>query len=71
MKKYGDAGVREYWIVDYFKRITIRYDFMHDIDIAIFPFDAPVPVAISGGECTINMEEIETFYRDMGMQPDA
>ncbi len=46
---YLDAGVREYWIVDPMKeRITV-YHYEKDAAPAIYPFDAPIEVAIFPG----------------------
>lgn len=46
---YQAAGVREYWIVDPFKKTVIVYDMEHDGGPVIYPFTEKVPVGIYPG----------------------
>lgn len=57
MHKYADAGVKEYWLVDPEKKKIIVYDFIND-DYSIYGFDSIIPVAIWGGDCQIDFNEI-------------
>ena len=56
--KYGDAGVREYWIVDPQKKVVIQYDLEHMDPPAIYGFDTSIPVLIWGGRCRIDLREM-------------
>lgn len=69
--KYMEAGVREYWIVDHIARKVYQYDFEHDAAINVYDFENEVPVLISAGACFVDLAEIERFYRDAGLGPDA
>lgn len=56
--KYGNAGVKEYWMIDPKKKAVIQYD-LENIDFpVIYGSDAVVPVLIWGGKCKVNFNEI-------------
>lgn len=57
-RKYKEAGVREYWIVDLKNMRVIVYDFEHIYKIAIYGFGAEIPVGIFGGKCVIDFSKI-------------
>ncbi|MCX4325695.1 MAG: Uma2 family endonuclease [Lachnospiraceae bacterium] len=46
---YQEAGVREYWIVDPYKRTTVVYDMEHDESPLIYQFADNIPVGIYPG----------------------
>ena len=52
--KYGNAGVKEYWLVDMEKEAVVVYDLEHDALPAIYGFNQKVPVLIWNGECEID-----------------
>lgn len=60
LKKYMDACVREYWIVDPNKKNIVVYadDGDNDYDIFVYSFDNAVPVRIFDEECKIDFKEI-------------
>lgn len=58
MYKYGDAGVREYWIVDPKNKKVIVYDFENDGIPVVYSFEDSVPVLIWDGQCKIDFAEI-------------
>lgn len=58
LKKYKDAGVREYWIVDPDKKKVVVYDWSRGQIPTVYGFDAKVPVGIFDGECVIDFVEI-------------
>ena len=43
---YSDAGVKEYWIVDPRKEITVVYYFEEDAAPTIYSFNSPVSFKI-------------------------
>ena len=57
-KKYRDAGVREYWIIDPEKEKIAVYDFENDAMPETFTFQEFVPVGISGGKCVVDFRVI-------------
>ena len=65
MQKYAYAGVREYWIVDPYKKKVIVYDFEHDDDVFIYGFEEKVPVRIWDGKCEVDFQEIYEQIRDL------
>ena len=56
--KYGNAGVREYWIIDPAKQCVTVYDFEHENAPMVYPFATPVPVLIWNGECKVDFAGI-------------
>lgn len=59
MPLYEEAGVREYWIVDPRTRSTAVYRFAsEERPLATYPFDAPVPVGIWDGACSVVMADL-------------
>lgn len=61
LKKYIEAGVAEYWIVDPDKKKVAVYDFANEELPAVYGFDARIPVGIFGGECKIDFAEIYEY----------
>ncbi|XCP86407.1 Uma2 family endonuclease [Roseburia hominis] len=59
LRKYRDAGVREYWMVDIRHRQVIVYYFEKDENPIIYGFEVKVPVGIYDGELEIDFEEIK------------
>lgn len=58
LRKYQNAGVREYWMVDTQKRVIIQHDLENGLSPAIYGFDAEIPVLIWEGKCRINLKEM-------------
>ena len=63
-RKYRDAGVREYWIVDPAHRQVLCYFFEADTAPVIYSFDTPVPVHIFQCGAAVHFSKIEEgiFY---------
>ena len=62
LKKYADAGVREYWLVDPDKQRIVVYRFeADDICPAIYSFADKVPVAIFDDKCQIDFAVISEY----------
>lgn len=58
LSKYMNAGVKEYWIVDPFKKKVLVYKFEDDDSPEIYSFDDMIPVGISGGKCVIDFSKV-------------
>ena len=73
MRKYQNAGVREYWMVDPDEETVSRILFKPptedypdgDMKMEIYPFSTPVPVGIFNDECVIDFEGIRERYAFM------
>ena len=57
-RKYKNAGVREYWIIDPENRIVRVNHFEKDAPEEIYPFDSLIEVGISEGTCRIDFAAI-------------
>ncbi len=68
LRKYKEAGVREYWMIDPDKKKVVVYDWSSSEIPKVYGFDAKVPVGIFGGECEIDFaeiyEEIAFLYKE-------
>ena len=65
--KYMEAGVREYWILDFTQRRILVYYFESDVYPVIYGFAQPVPVNIYNGELKIDFSNIAKWL-DEGME---
>lgn len=61
LRKYKNAGVREYWIVDPDKKIIYVYEFAKCEFPVMYTFEDKVPVGILGGECEVDFAEIYRY----------
>ena len=55
LKKYMEAGCREYWIVDIESRRIMVYDFRTNDWPKLYSFVDDVPVGISDGKCRVGL----------------
>ena len=63
MKKYKEAGVREFWLIDpVFKTLQV-YDFEHGNVVYLYSFDDKVPVRIRDGRCEIDLANMYESLR--------
>ena len=60
LRKYKQAGVREYWIVDLDEQIVITYLFGEKTETGIYGFESRIPVGIYGGDLKIDFNGIST-----------
>ncbi len=59
LRKYFEAGVREYWIVDPKYRNVIVYNLAEDLTaFEKYSFDDQIPLLISEGKCIVDFSEI-------------
>lgn len=64
LSKYIEAGVREYWIVDYMQEKVLVYFFESDVYPVIYGFDKPVPVNIYDDNLKIDFTNIAKWLKD-------
>ena len=65
-RKYKNAGVREYWIVDTKRRKVIVYFFERDQQPAIYGLSDKVPAGIYDGELIIDFAQVEEELEYIG-----
>lgn len=58
LKKYTEAGVREYWLVDPDTKRVLVYQFDDEVLLNIYGFDSKIPVGIFDGECEVDFAEL-------------
>lgn len=56
--KYMNAGVREYWIIDPYKKILIKFDFENEEKTSICGLDEPASMGIYNDELQISFDYI-------------
>ena len=59
LRKYMNAGVKEYWIVDIKNEKVFVYVFDEDELPTQYSFDDTIPIGISGGKCSIDFRRIK------------
>lgn len=59
LRKYMNAGVREYWIIDQDNEKVMVYLFEKDVLPTQYSFDDTIPVGISEGDCSIDFRRIK------------
>ena len=67
LSKYLEAGVREYWIVDFTQEKVLVYFFESDVYPVIYGFDKPVPINIYDGALEIDFSNIARWLQE-GME---
>ena len=55
LDKYMEAGVKEYWMIDPYKRKLIVYEFERESYPAVYGLSGQVPVGIFGGGLVVDM----------------
>ena len=65
--KYGEAGVREYWMIDPNRKTIVVYDFENSDIPSIYSFDDKVPVSIWDKQYVIDFSRI---YHDISFLYD-
>jgi len=59
LRKYKNAGVKEYWIIYPDRQKVVVYLLCQDDDVAVYTFDDTIPLTISKGKCTISLAGIK------------
>ncbi len=62
--KYAAAGVREYWIIDPYKKKLLVYDFENDSWPALYGLHGKIPVGIYQGRLEIDLDMVAEAIQD-------
>ena len=65
LEKYENAGVREYWILDPYKKQLLVFFFERDIYAKTYDLTQPVPIHIYDGKLEISFEHILKWCSQM------
>ena len=68
LKKYLEAGVREYWIVDPYRQKVLIYYFEGEDWPLICGFDEPIPVRIYQGELKIDPKHMKRWTDELSTE---
>ncbi len=61
LAKYGNAGVREYWMIDPKKKKIVVYDLEHEEIPMVYGFGDTVPVMVWDNACTVDFEKMDAL----------
>ncbi len=61
--KYRDAGVREYWMIDYEGGYVFACDFENGKPQMVYGVRDTIPLVISGGEISIDFAEVDDYVK--------
>ena len=64
LEKYREAGVKEYWMIDPYKRKLIIYRFEEEIYPAVYGLEGKVPVGLYGNNLLIDLDIVSSMIMD-------
>lgn len=64
LAKYEQAGVKEYWVVDPYKKRVLVYYLKGEVFPVIYPIDAGIPVNIFGGKLVLKFDRIAEWAKE-------
>lgn len=64
LQKYTDAGVKEYWIIDPYRKLLVTYCWKDDYLPHMYPLEGKVGMALYDGELEIDLEQIVPLIQD-------
>lgn len=64
LQKYTEAGVKEYWIIDPYRKILVRYHWKDNYLPHMQPLKGKAGLALYDGELQIDLEEIASLIQD-------
>lgn len=64
LQKYTDAGVKEYWIIDPYRKLLLTYHWKDDYLPHMQPLMGMAGMALYDGELQINLDKIASLIQD-------
>lgn len=64
LQKYTDAGVKEYWIVDPYRKVLVTYDLLGDCMPCVQALEGKAGLTLYHGELLIDLDEIAGLIQD-------
>lgn len=64
LQKYIEAGVKEYWIIDPYRKILLAYNWKDDYLPHMYPLSGKVGMALYDDELAIDLDEIAALIVD-------
>lgn len=64
LQKYTDAGVKEYWIIDPYRKILLAYNWKDDYLPHMYPLEGCVGLALYDEELQIDLGKIAALIQD-------
>ena len=64
LQKYTDAGVKEYWIIDPFRKVLITYCCKDEYLPHVYPLEGKVGVGLYDEELQIDLEHIASLIQE-------
>lgn len=64
LQKYTDAGVKEYWIIDPYRRVLVSYNWKDDYIPHMQPLQGKAGLALYDGELQIDLDAIASLIKD-------
>lgn len=64
LQKYTDAGVKEYWIIDPFRRVLVSYSWKDDYVPHMQSLQGKAGLALYDGELLIDLDRVASLIRD-------
>ena len=70
LEKYREAGVKEYWMIDPYKRKVIIYQFELEMYPTVYGIEGKIPVGLYEGNLMIDMDIVKELIADYPEEED-
>ena len=64
LQKYVDAGVKEYWILDPYKKRMLTYCWKDEYTLHVHSLEGSIPVELYDGELEISLERLAALIKE-------
>ncbi len=70
LQKYTDAGVKEYWIIDHFRKVLLVYHWKDDYAPHMYPLQGKVGLMLYNNELQMDLDAIADLIEKDEKSPD-